>query len=626
MKTDAGRRRVERMSRAPDEDRLRELHKLYPEAFTEEKIDFDKLRGLLSEKINERAERYDFTWAGKRDAIRLLQTPSRAALVPARGESIDFDHTHHIFIEGENLEVLKLLYKSYFGRVKMIYIDPPYNTGNDFIYPDNFADPLAAYLHLTGQQDAAGNLMTSNPETSGRYHSAWLSMMYPRLFLARQLLTEDGLIFVSIDDIELADLKLVMNEVFGEENFLACIAWKKVYGGGAKAKHVVGLHEYILCYCRSKGLLGPVELPPDPGARKYYTERDEKFGTRGPFRTQPLATTSMDERTNLRYAISYRGEEIWPEKQWQWSEERVRGALDRNELVISKDKGKWSVRYKQYLLDEDGKERAAKPYSVLEGPYTQEGTGEIKDLLGDGKIFPFPKPSELVRHLLTYHHADRDAIVLDFFAGSCPTAQAVLEMNRRDGGQRTFVLAQLPEPTSLDSPARAAGFANIAEIGKERIRRVMLKLEEKQAQSPLEGRIRPEDLGFRVFRLAPSAFKPWGGEADEPQAYVRQLELQADPLVEGWKPADVIWEVALREGFGLDANVEPVAGLEQQASWRVTDPAKGQSFVLCLSPRINLAALRPLNLGKEDLFICRDTALSDETAANLALQCRLKTI
>ena len=266
--------------------------------------------------------------------------PSRATLLPAPDESESWDETKHLFIEGDNLEVLKLLYKAYFGRVKMIYIDPPYNTGNDFIYPDKFADPLDTYLRITGQRDENGNGLTSNPETSGRYHSAWLSMMYPRLFVARQLLRDDGVIFVSIDDHEVHNLRMLMNEVFGEENFIAELCWNNVYGGGAKSKHVVSQHEYVLLFSRNLDALGEIELPPDLDARRRYTGRDEKYPIRGPFRTQPLATNSMDQRPNLRFPIKWQGEEIWPERQWQWSEGRVKTALANNELIIGRNRGK----------------------------------------------------------------------------------------------------------------------------------------------------------------------------------------------------------------------------------------------------------------------------------------------
>jgi len=498
----------------------------------------------------------------------------------------------------------------------MIYIDPPYNTGNDFVYPDNFADPLDTYLQITGQKDSEGNLLTSNAETSGRYHSAWLSMMYPRLFLARQLLAADGLIFISIDDTEVANLRPIMNEIFGEENFVAQIIWGKTYGGGSKAKQVVGLHEYILCYARDKEAVGIIELPPNPDARKYYTGKDEKFEIRGPFRTQPLATTSMDDRPNLRFPISWQGEEIWPDKQWQWSEERVRKALEDNELIISKQSGKWSVRYKQYLYDEDGKERGAKPFSILDGPYTQEGTAEIKELFGDGKVFPFPKPSKLIRQFISYVWYDKDALILDFFAGSCATAQALLDLNRADSGNRKFILVQLPEPTGNKE------FPTIAEIGKERIRRVIKKMkQEREGQLPLG---KPEDLGFKVFKLRESNYKPWDGEEQkDPKIYSKQMEMLADPLVKGWKEEDVIYEVALKEGYGLNITLEET---ESKGVKKVFDADKEQGFYISLADRIKSKDLKSLDLKKDNLFICRDIALDDETAANLSLQCRLKTI
>jgi len=239
---------------------------------------------------------------------------------------------------------------------------------------------------MTGQRDSEGNLLTSNAETSGRYHSAWLSMMYPRLFLARQLLRDDGVIFISIDDHEVHNLRMIMNEVFGEENFIAQITWKSVYGGGSKSKHVVQQHEYILCYARDLTALGEVLLPPDPKARKRYTERDAKYDIRGPYFTQPLATTSMDFRQNLRFPISWQGSEIWPDKQWQWSKQRVDEALANDEIVIRQEDSRWSVRYKQYLKDQDGYERGAKLFTVLVGPWSQEGTAEIEGFFEDGAL------------------------------------------------------------------------------------------------------------------------------------------------------------------------------------------------------------------------------------------------
>ena len=619
------------------------LKALFPEAFTEGKVDFEKLRATLGDLVDDGPERYRFTWAGKRDAIRMLQMPTRATLVPCREESLNFDETQHIFIEGDNLEVLKLLYKPYFGRVKMIYIDPPYNTGHDFIYPDNYADPLGVYLQLTGQQDAEGNLLTSNPETSGRYHSAWLSMMYPRLFLARQLLREDGVIFVSIDDHEVHNLRLLMNEVFGEENFIEQIVWKKRYQG-AKEKYLVSIHEYILLYAKSKQSLPPIYVPSSPEyIEKYYTFTDEMSKVRGPFRTQPLeAGRSMDDRPNLVYAIpAPDGTGIWPKRQWIWSKERVSKALERSEIGFSKrDDGSWSVYIKQYLRDEEGNIRQTKAFSMIDDVFTQHGTKEMEHIFGNGNIFPFPKPTGLIENLLSIGlEPTEDSIVLDFFAGSAPTAHALLRTNHNQGSNWRFILVQLPEPTERDSEARKAGYDTIADIGKERIRRVIARMQqERKGQLPLETRETPEDLGFKVFKLAPSNYRPWRGvDEHTPEAYEQQMSLFTDPLVDSWTAEDVIYEVALKDrGYGLNCRIESLGTVRDPAQpgqppprnvvYRITDPDKEQSCILCLADKIPPPLVRLLELDTTDAFVCRDVALDDETAANLALQCRLKTI
>src|SRR5690606_13714028 len=303
----------------------------------------------------------------------------------------------NLIIEGDNFDALRALRMSHKGAIRCIYIDPPYNTGNrDFVYNDRFVDRTHRFRH-----------------------SLWLEFMYRRLQLAKELLADDGMIFVSIDDNELFRLGMLMDRVFGEENWIQTLIWKKSYGGGAKAKHVVGLHEYVLCFAKQKQLIERIELPPDPKDLNYYKFRDEKFEVRGPYRLQPLATNSMDMRENLRYPIPFNGEDVWPAKQWQWSRERTMAALENDELVFTKKGGEWSVNYKQYLRNEDGHERGAKPYSMIDGPYTQNGTREIRDVFGDGKAFSFPKPSGLISHLVSY--MPNDTLVLDFFAGSGTT-------------------------------------------------------------------------------------------------------------------------------------------------------------------------------------------------------------
>ncbi|KGM53405.1 hypothetical protein N799_07425 [Lysobacter arseniciresistens ZS79] len=350
----------------------------------------------------------------------------------------------NLVIEGDNFDALRALRTTHAGAIGCIYIDPPYNTGNrDFVYNDRFVDKTHRFRH-----------------------SLWLEFMYQRLRLARDLLREDGVIFVSIDDNELFRLGMLMDRVFGEENRIETLIWKKSYGGGAKAKYVVGLHEYVLCYARNKSAIGRIELPPDPKVLRYYKYKDDKLETRGPYRLQPLATNSMDTRTNLRYPIPHAGEDVWPEKQWQWQRERALEALSNDELVFSGSAGNWTVNYKQYLRDESGKERGAKPKSILEGPYNQEGTAQIRDIFGDGKTFTFPKPSSLIAHLLQF--VPSNTTVLDFFAGSGTTAHAVAQLNAEDGGDRRFILVSSTEATT-DTPDK-----NLCrDVCAQRVRRVL---------------------------------------------------------------------------------------------------------------------------------------------------------
>jgi adenine-specific DNA-methyltransferase len=331
----------------------------------------------------------------------------------------------------------------------------------------------------------------------------------------------------------------------------------------------------------------------------------------------------MDERKNLRFAIKHENEDIWPEKQWQWSPERVKQAQANDELVFRKDKdGNWSVRYKQYLRDEDGIERGTKPFSVLDGPYTQEGSEEITELFGNNKVFPFPKPVQLVKHFLKYVWQDRSAIFLDFFAGSCTTAQAILELNREDGGDRKFILVQLPERTGQ------AEFPTITDLGKERIRRVIAKMKKTgQAKLDLENRNVVEDLGFKVFKLAKPNIQQWTQDEErDPEAYGQKLALFNDPLLAGWKTESVIWEVALREGFGLNTCFVSRDLDNGNKVYDVVDPDTGQKFIICLDDKMLSDVSKNCELSPEDLFVCRDVALDDSAAANLALQCRLKTI
>ncbi len=634
---------VEKTSPDLVDEQTEQLKHIFPQVFSEGKIDFDKLRTVLGDIVDDQPEKYSFTWAGKRNATQLLQTPSHATLVPAENESINFDTTQNLFLEGDNLEILKLLYKSYSGQIKMIYIDPPYNTGNDFVYPDNFVDPLENYLEITGQKDANGNLLTSNPETSGRYHSTWLSMMYPRLFLARQLLQDDGAIFISIDDHEINSLRMLMNEVFGEENFIAQITVQSNPRGRQAERFVATVHEYILIYARDAGkcrLFGASLTEEQLKEFKYQDESGHKYRLLG-LRQRGSASRRQD-RPNMFYPIyvdPHNGNistepsqqftvEVLPKKsngedgRWMWSKKKVQDNIGQVEARLISTRNEWDVFVRDPLELEEGEERTRKIKTIWndKGLNYQHGTQELKELFGRS-VYDYPKPTSLLLQVIMMA-GDPDGLYLDFFAGSCTTAQAILELNHRDDGNRRFIMVQLPERTNIPD------YPTIAEIGKERIRRVIAKVKkEDEGTLGLNDREGQEDLGFRVFKLALSNYKQWNNAVStDIEAYTKQLAVFTDPLIEGWSPERVIWEVAIKEGFGLNASVKPLKEIPENTVWLVADPDKEQSFLICLDNLLLPSTLSALPLTKDHIFVCLNKALDDTVAANLALQCRLKKI
>lgn len=614
-----------------DEDRIEELKTIAPEAFADGKINWDVLHAALGDNLETETadtEHFGLFWPGKREARRLASIPSTGTLEPVKSEGINDAQTHNVFIEGDNLEVVKLLKKSYAERVKMIYIDPPYNTGNDFIYADDFKEPLELYFKKTGQSSEDGILLTTNPKSAGSFHSNWLNMMYPRLSLARQLLREDGVIFVSINDNEVTSLRILMNEIFGEENFVGQLTWKNKYGAGAKTKGFIVVHEYIVCY--SKSALSNIESPMSEEELSQYKNKDEKYETRGGYVTQPLATTSLGDRPNLKFPILYKGKEIWPEKQWVWEKTRVQTALDNNELVIRESNdGKFSVRFKQYAKDEHGKNRRGKPLSILNGPFTQEGTEEISTLFGDKAIFDFPKPSSLIKYLFSFllnEQDEKSGLYLDLFAGSCTSAQSILQLNQEDGGNRVFIMVQLPEPTPKDSVANKAGYPTIADIGKDRIRRVIGKIEKENTTDVRTGH-ESQDLGFKVFKLNRSNYKAWQDYHGED---IKQLEMLFDgaetPLREGWTPESLLTEVMLVQGFPLDSSISVLPECKQNELKIVTATAIEHRLITCLDEKIREDTLTHLKFNAGDIFVCLDSAMTDQAKMRLANKCILRTI
>lgn len=599
------------------------LQALFPEAFTEGKIDFEVLKQCLGGAVEEREEKYGLNWHGKRRARQIALTPSTGTLLPCPEDSVDWDTTQNLMIEGDNLEVLKLLQKSYAGQVKMIYIDPPYNTGHDFVYPDDYRDSVNNYLEVTGQV-SGGIQLSSNTESSGRFHTDWLNMIFPRLKVARSLLTEDGIIFISIDDGEISNARRLCDEVFGEENFIDTMIWKKRYGGGAKEKYLVSLHEYVLVYARDLSSIQEIFVPlSEASVDRYYTLRDEYFEERGPFRTHPLeAMKSFEDRPNLSYPIpAPDGTQLWPKRQWRWGRERMFEALERGEVMFSKSRdGGWAASSKQYLRDDRGETRSAKAFSIIEGIYTQAGTNEIVELFGDARVFPFPKPTDFIKKLIEVATSDaKDALVLDFFSGSGTTGQAVFSQNLVDQGTRRYILVQLPEPlddSSRDQKVPAALCkklgkpANIAELTKERLRRAGARI---KAENPLFS----GDTGFRVYKFASSSIRAWQPKIDDLEG---TLLAHTEHLVPGRTEADILTELLLKLGLDLCVPIET-----KDIAGKSVHSVGAGALIVCLSDGITRETVEGLAQGiiawwqalapaGDTRIVFKDSAFADDVA------------
>ena len=610
-------------------DRIREL---FPGCVTEIKdesgalklaVDFDQLKQELSDSIVEGPqERYHLNWPGKREALLTANAPIAKTLRPCREESVDFDTTKNLFIEGDNLDALKLLQETYLGKVKMIYIDPPYNTGNDFIYEDDFAETTDEFLLRSNQKDEEGNRLVANTESNGRFHSDWLSMMAVRLRIARNLMSEDGLIFISIDEGEVSNLKLICDEIFGSKNYIEQVAWKNKYGSGALTKGFANVHEYILVY--SKGVFENVAAPLDDEQRAAYKQRDEKYDSRGGYITQPLATNSKDDRPNLQYTVFHNGIEIKPEKQWIWGKERFEQAYKNNEIVINKKNGKYSVRSKQYLKDENGVERLGKPVSFLNGPFNQDGTKEIKELFNTS-VFGFPKPTKLIEYFISFVVNDNlktDYIVLDFFAGSCSTAQAIMQRNSIDGGKRRFIMVQLPEPCDEQSEAFKAGYKTIAEISKERIRRAGKKIKDEGGrQKDEESNLFSEadnssliphpsslDTGFRVLKIDSSNMADVYYSPDN----VNQKDLfnAVDNIKPDRTPEDLLFQVLLDLSVDLSLPIRKEL-IQGKSVFFVNQPP--YDLIACFDTGVSEELVKELAQHKPLRVVFRDTGFTTDT-------------
>jgi len=548
-------------SQIPKDILLNNLKELMPEIFSEGKVDWERLKVTLGEDINFSKERYVLNWAGKSDAFRVLQAPSTRTLIPAKEESINFDETENIFIEGENLEVLKILQKSYFGKIKMIYIDPPYNTGSDsFIYPDKFSETKEEYQKRVGDKDEEGymtkeGMFRKNSKENGQYHSNWLNMIYPRLFLAKNLLKDDGVIFVSIDDNEVHNLRLLINEIFGEENFIAQFIWKRRQNVDSRSKNGASTdHEYIICYRKSdNGLIRGAEKD----MNKYSNPDNDKRGDWMSADMTGLAT--KEQRPNLHYDLEDPKTGIvysCPPTGWRYEPKRMLELIKNDEIIFPKTP---DGRPRRKKFQHDLESEFTGFSTILKTVYNTQGTREVRTIFNDKEYFDFPKPKDLIKLLIQQgaSSTDEENIILDFFSGSGTTAHAVMELNKEEDIDRKFICVQLPEDCIEKSEAFISGYKTIAEIAKERIKRAA-KLIKEDKQKELDFNPEKElDLGFKVFKLSDSNFKLWRQQGIETaEELEKQMELFTDPISQDALNDFMVYELLIKSGFDLNCQIK----------------------------------------------------------------------
>jgi adenine-specific DNA-methyltransferase len=618
---------------------LERLREVAPQVFCEGKVDFDKLKETLGEATEGRAERYGLSWAGKSEAFRNVQIPSVATLLPQPAESVAWDTTENQIIEGDNLEVLKLLQKPYHGKIKMIYIDPPYNTGNEFIYPDNYREGLKDYLRYSGQVSEEGVKQSTNTETSGRFHSNWLSMMYPRLFLARNLLREDGVIFVSIDDNEVHNLRMLMNEVFGEENFVASLVWEKAYTANQTAKYISNTHDYILIYCRDaeSAEIGKVARTEEQIAKFINSDNDP----RGPWKAENLSAGKYYGAG--QFPITGPMGDVFlppPGRYWRCNEQQYNSWLMDKRITFGKNETGRPM-LKKFLSEMEDGLTATTWWEHQQFGTNKEASIELKELFGGESVFETPKPTKLLKKLIGIV-PDKDAIILDFFAGSGVAASGVLELNKEDGGKRKFILIQLPEKT--ENPK----YPTIAHITRERVRRVIAKLKdegqippgpplskggnknkteslfarsEDSASLPPLSKGGGGDLGFRAFKLSSSNFKIWDADTapTDTAALAEQLKLYADNVEDSRDQQDILFELILKTGLPLSSHITTI-DVAGGTAYSVDDG----KLLICLENPVSRDTLRAMTALKPTQMLCLDTAFHGDDAlkTNTVLEAR----
>lgn len=598
--------RMDGLSMNIEQTNLEKLRTVFPECVSEGKLDIDKLLSLCGEYIDNDFEKYKFEWKGKADCLRLAQKRSTGTLRPCMEESVDWDTTQNLYIEGDNLEVLKLLQTAYYRKVKMIYIDPPYNTGNDFVYADDFADPMTRYKEVTQQTTK------SNPETMGRYHTNWLNMMYPRLRLAANLLRDDGVIFISIDDVEIDSLKKLCNEIFGEENFVAQFIWQSRQN--KDNRNITGVsidHEYVVCYTKQFG--HRVFRGTDRKTEQYKNPDNDP---RGPWTSANMVgLATADARPNLHYDLINPADGRnygCPEKGWRYDRNTMNRLIQEGRIIWP-DNPEGRPRKKSFLNElSDNLPGFSSIFNT--GIYTNTATKEIGGLF-NRYLFDFPKPVEIIKQLIS-QVSNTDDIILDFFSGSATTAHAVMQLNAEDGGNRRFILVQLPELCDEKSEAYKAGYTNICEIGKERIRRAGKKILEEHTQVTMEEGKQPLDVGFRVFKLDTSNLKTWDATPIEDE----QLDLlyqRMNSMIHRVKPErtdlDMIYEIMLKLGVPLTYSVTPFS-INNKAVYGVGNDCL---LLVCLAEDVQPEDVEQMaEYAPAKIIISRDSFADDTAMAN----------
>ena len=626
--------KIDGMSMNIEQTEMEKLKAVFPQCFAEGKLDIDKLLGLCGEYIDNDFEKYKFEWKGKMESLKLAQKRSTGTLRPCKAESVNFDETQNLYIEGDNLEVLKLLQTAYYNKIKMIYIDPPYNTGNDFVYEDDFADPMARYKEVTSQTTK------SNPETMGRYHTNWLNMMYPRLRLASNLLTDDGVIFISIDDNEITNLRKICNEIFGEENFIGTIIIKSNPRGSMSTAEIAGLHEYLVLYCKNRDCVNVIghELSENMTSEYKYTDEN------GAYRLLGLRMRGgfwrRTERPNLYFPIYINPEngEVSLEKSdvfceeavpvqpstmedgtWRWSKDKIsqNTHLLFGKTVIRDGETVWDIYQKDYLNRDEGRRTKAKSIWDESEINYQNGTTEIKNLLGSSAIFDYSKPIFLIEQAMRMIDINAGDVILDFFSGSATTAHAVMHLNAEDMGSRKFICVQLPETCDEKTAAFKEGYKNICEIGKERIRRAGKKILEENAQTELGDEERkPLDVGFKVFKLDTSNLKTWDGTPigdRQIDIFYERLNSMIDTVKDDRTDMDVVYEVMLKMGIPLDVKVQYME-IGDKIAYIVGD------FILmiCLAKNITAEDIENMAQYAPAKIICAEAGFADDSALSNA--------